>query len=256
VRTLMSSLIVGALASMMSVGTANAQTPKAKGLIEMYSSLETAASKTNGLDRNSVSNLVDEVFKYPTLAQLPSALTTGMKNRIVDGEVAHRQGHGPGITDERLSQVFNDGVDKFGFPDYAHTSPAMFRVYRTRLATRMPTFLGSVRPAATKGDSVDDLISPAQAAYLVTMMADQKLMMPFWQKSPADWDPNAPIERPSGVLPGQGEATPQGIARLTISAGGNPKTNEMRAIAAKSMGNMSAADAVDLVDQSLKKLGL
>jgi hypothetical protein len=167
--------------------------------IRMYQVLEDAASKANGLDRNSVSNLVDGVFTYPTLATLPSALTTGLKNRIVDGEVAHRQGHGPGITDERLSQVFNDGVDKFGFPDYAHTSPAMFRFYRTRLATRMPTFLGPVRPAAKKGDSVDDLISPAQATYLITMMADQKLMMPFWQKSPADWDPNAPIERPSGV---------------------------------------------------------
>lgn len=224
--------------------------------MRMYQVLEDAASKANGLDRHSVSNLVDGVFTYPTLATLASALTAGLKNRIVDGEVAHRQGHGPGITDERLSQVFNDGVDKFGFPDYAHTSPAMFRFYRTRLATRMPTFLGPVRPAAKKADSVDDLISPAQATYLVTMMADQKLMMPFWQKSPADWDPNAPIDRLSGVLPGQGEATPQGIARLTISAGGNPKTNEMRAIAAKSMGNMSAADAVDFVDKSLKKLGL
>ena len=222
----------------------------------MYSSLEAAASKANGLDRNSVSKLVDEVFNYPTLATLPSALSTALKNRIVDGEVAHRQGHGPGITDERLSQVFDDGVDKFGFPDYAHTSPAMFRFYRTRLATRMPTFFGTVRPAAKKGDPVDDLISPAQATYLVTMMADQKLMMPFWQKSPADWDPNAPIEHPSGVLPGKGKATPQGTARLTISAGGSPKTKEMRSIAAKSMSNMSSADAVDFVDKSLKKLGL
>lgn len=253
-RTLMFSLIVGALASIMSL-EANAQTPKAK-LMDMDSRLESAASKTSGLDRNSVSNLVNEVFTYPTLATLPSALTTGMKNRIVDGEVAHRQGHGPGITDERLSQVFNDGVDKFGFPDYAHTSPAMFRFFRTRLATRMPTFLGPVRPAAKKGDPVEDLISPTQAAYLVTMMADQKLMMPFWQKSPADWSPNAPIELPSGVLLGKEKATPRGTARLAVSAGGNPKTNEMRSIADKAMGNLSSADAISFVDTSLKKLGL
>jgi hypothetical protein len=220
----------------------------------MYEALEHAALRATGHDQNAVSNLIDEVFKYPTLVQLPSTLSTGLRNRIVNGEVAHRQGHGPDITDEALSQAFNDAIDKFGFPDYAHTSPAMFRFFRTRLSIRMPTFLGTVRPA--KGDSVDDLISPAQAMYLVTMMADQKLMMPFWQKSPADWDPNAPIERPSGVLPGKGRATPAGIARLTISAGGNPKTNEMRAIAAKSMNNMSSADAVDFVNKSLAKLGL
>jgi hypothetical protein len=234
------------------------QSPPQTGLtlMRMYEALEHAALKATGHDQNAVSNLIDEVFKYPTLARLPSTFSTGLKKRIVNGEVAHRQGHSPGITDEALSQVFNNAVDKFGFPDYAHTSPAMFRVFRTRLTIRMPTFLGTVGHAAKNGDSVDDLISPAQATYLVTMMADQKLMMPFWQKSPADWDPNAQIEPPSGVLPGKGRVTPTGIARLTISAGGNPKTNEMRAIAAKSLNNMSSADAVDFVNKSLAKLGL
>jgi hypothetical protein len=224
--------------------------------MRMHEALEHAALRATGHDQNAVSNLIDEVFKYPTLAQLPSTLRTGLKNCIVNGEVAHRQGHGPGITDQALSQAFNDAVDKFGFPDYAHTSPAMFRLFRIRLSLRMPTFLGTVGPAAKKGDSVDDLISPAQATYLVTMMADQKLMTPFWQKSPADWDPKAPIDGPSGVLAGKGRGTPTGIARLPISAGGNPRTNEMRAIAAKSTNNMSSADAVDFVNKSLAKLGL
>jgi hypothetical protein len=211
----------------------------------MYEALERAALSANGHDQGAVSNLIEEVFKYPTLAQLPPTFNTSLKNRITNGEVAHRQGHGLGITDEALSQVFNDAVDKFGFPDYAHTNPEMFRLFRTRLSIRMPTFLGT-----------DDLISPTQATYLVTLMSDQKLMTPFWQKSPAEWDPNASIEPPSGVLPGKGRGTPRGIAQLTISAGGNPKTNEMRAIAAKSMNNMLSADAVDFVNESLAKLGL
>lgn len=252
-RTLIFSFIVSGLTSIMVVN-ATAQNVNQVGgrTVRMYRGLEDAAAKATGLDRNSVSNLVDEVFKYPTLAQLPAALTPSLKNRFVDAEVAHRQGRGPGITDEKLAQVFNDAVKKLGFPDYALTSAGQIRFLRTRLSIRMPTFLGTVRPAAKVGDPIDDVISPAQAAHLMVIMADQKLMNPFWQVSPEEWDPTK-FQLPSGTLPGKGQAP---MPQLKVSAGANPKANEMRAIAAQSMGNMTTADAVDFVNQSLAKLGL
>jgi hypothetical protein len=221
-----------------------------------YQGLEDAASKANWQDRNSVSHLVDQVFKYPTLAQLPAALSNAIKTRVVNGEVAHRQGHGPGITDAALSQVFNDAATKHGFPDYAQTNASQFRYLRMRASVRMPKFLGTVRarPNAKIGDPIDDLISPAQAAHLEVIMMDQKLTNPIYQVSPAEWDPTK-IQLPSGVLPQKGKAplSPQ----LRISGPGeNPKKDEVRAIASKAFSNMTTADALDLINQSLGKLGL
>jgi hypothetical protein len=217
-----------------------------------YESLEIAASKANGQDRNSVAALADEVFKVPHYGDyMPAALQTTVKNRLVDAEMFHRQGARPGVSEESIISVVNNLAERFGLPEYAKTNASQVRYLRMHMAVTRPVFMGAgmTRPSARIGDQINTTMSPAQAIHLIQVLADQKYSNPTYQVSPVDWDPKnirPPFEDRSGT-------PPSGSSLHFVQ---NPKSDEMRNLLSKAGSGLSIADAQDLVEQALRTLGM
>ena len=219
-----------------------------------YQALDNAASKANGLDRNSIVSLVDETFNFPSLyLRMPASLRTTIKDRLVEAEISHRQGRSSGPSEESVASLFNSMAQRFGFPEYARTSASQLRYLRMHLAVQSPVFMGAgmTRPDAKTGDSINTTMSPVQAAQLIAVMMDQKLMNPTYQVSPAAWDSKkAGIEpAPPAKRPG-----PPPTGRLRVNV--NSKTQEMQDAASKAWSSLTLAQAQDAIDEAFATLGI
>jgi hypothetical protein len=227
-------------------------TPRTGQMARRYESLETAASKANPQDRNSVVALTDEVFKVPHYGNyMPAALQASVKNRLVDAEMSHRRGANPGISEEAVVQVINSTAERFGLPEYAKTNASQVRYLRMHMALTSPIFMGAgmTRPDAVIGDQINSTMSPAQAIHLIQVLADQKYSNPTYQVSPADWDPNdvrSPFDGPSGM-------PPSGAILQTFQ---NPKRDEMRKLISNASSGMNNSDVQGLLEQALRTLGM
>jgi len=217
-----------------------------------YEALETAASKADAQDRNSVVALTEEVFKVPHYSDyMPAALQTTVKNRLVEAEMFHRQGARPGVSEEAIVQAVNTVAERFGLPEYAKTNASQVRYLRMHMAMASPIFMGAgmTRPNARIGDQINTTMSPAQAIHLIQVLADQKYSNPTYQVSPADWDPKnirPPFEDSSGT-------PPSGSSLRFVQ---NPQSDEISNLISKASSGLSIADGQDLIEQSLRTLGM
>jgi hypothetical protein len=217
-----------------------------------YESLETAASKANVQDRNSVVALTDELFKVPHYGDyLPAALQNSVKSRLVEAEMAHRQGTNPGVSEDAVVQVVNSVAERFGLPEYAKTNASQIRYLRLHMAMTRPIFMGAgmTRSDAKIGDQINSTMSPAQAVHLIQVLADQKYSNPTYQVPPADWD-----SKNVHLAFGDPSGTPPSGSPLQFVQ--NPKSDEMRNLISNAGSRLSIADAQDLIEQALRTLGM
>ena len=265
-RTLRGLVVACSLCLMMTFFVAEviAQNPSARGrqIMGLHEGIEKKASLLKAYDVDSIRALADEVFNIPrAYRRMPPVMEATLKNRIVQAEMAYLQGAKPGVREQDLVAVVNNLVEKFSVPSYGKTSARQLRAIRIHLALREPNFMG--RGFALQdmniGDSGNATLSPLQAAHLMAVLIDQKLLNPDFQTSPDQWDrvsakkfvQNLQASQ-SQVAQGTGNVSLEG--HLTVIE--NPKRREMQELLSRSISSLSVTDAMVLMDQVLATLGI
>ena len=121
------------------------------------------------------------VLAYPhAFPLLLSSLEAAVTNRLVQAEIAFRQGKSKGIEEQAIVDTFNLLVTKFGAPDFAATLVPQIRFLRISIARTEPNFMepGVARPDAKVGEPINSNVSPIQAIHLIGLLIDQKLLNP------------------------------------------------------------------------------
>jgi hypothetical protein len=114
-----------------------------------------------------------------------------------------------------LVEAANELVEPYGAPDFARTTVAQVHGFREMVRQLVP-YLG-----AENGEQrqLGSAMSPAEAVYVVTMLATQKMHNPDFQVKPEDWVAAYRAKNARGVeRPARSEAIasriPPEIARL------------------------------------------
>src|SRR6267154_5552146 len=89
-------------------------------MVGRHDGLEQRASLARPDDANSISALVDEVFKFPrAFPRMPDFMESAVKDRVVQAEMSYRRGVTAGVHEEAVVKALNDLAGKFNVPDYA-----------------------------------------------------------------------------------------------------------------------------------------
>lgn len=222
--------------------------------IDQKARLESAA------DESSVRALADEIFDSPSrIPRMPIAMESVVKDRLVRAEIAYLQG-GPGVREENIVQLVNLLADRLNVPGYAKTSVRQVRLLRMALAVRCPWFMarGMARDGISIGESIEPMMSPLQAAYLLKNVIDHKLWDADYQLTPSEWEQDQyqkSVERwrkmqdlkQSGQL-----AKDRRVAEVVVSQ--NPKQREIQETLSRNISSMQLTDALDLLEQAFTTL--
>lgn len=225
----------------------------------LHEGIEQKATTAQADDASSIGALIDEVFNFPrAYPRMPSLMESAVKDRLVQAEISYRQGVKPGVHEQAVVKVVNDLATKFNAPPYAMTSVRQVRALRIGLSISEPRFMGTgtARQDAKIGESINPIMSPAQAVHLISTLIEQKLVNEEYQVPPAEWDQNLynkSIER----LQTAQEQTSAGTARTgQLVLGQNLKRKEMHNLLSRNISAISLNDAIDLVHQEFKTLGI
>ncbi len=221
--------------------------------------IDQKASKLRAEDESSVRALADEIFNYPhAFGRMPIEVESGVKQRLVQAEVAFHNGKRSGVREEDVAALVNQIGNTLGLPSYARTTPKQVRTIRMSLFLESPRFMASrsVRPDMRTGESISSEMSVLQAAHVTQVLLDQKFINPDFQVEPADWDQQFHQKMVERIK--QAEATPQGQQSVTYHtfSRSNPKRLEMDRAFVSGASSLSVGDASSLVDQAFTILRL
>ena len=226
-------------------------------MVSRHEGLEQKATLANADDASSISALVDEVFNFPrAFPRMPDFMESAVKDRVVQAEISYRRGVTAGVHEEAVVKAVNDLAGKFNVPDYATTSIHQIRALRIGLSLREPKFMGTgtARENAKVGDSINPIMSPAQAFHLIGTLIDQKLLNEQYQVSPTEWDRDL-YQKTLERFRTESLAAPAHKAGNVIM-GQNSKHQEMLDILSRNISLMSLSGALKLLDRELKILGI
>jgi len=224
----------------------------APGNKTMKDQIEEKARKAKTNDEASVRELADAVFDYVG-SPIPSTISADMKDRLVNAEMRYRGG-GKAVTESHIVHTINELAEKLQAPEYAKTSLLQIRVMRARLALIYPNFIAQDAEDKEKGvhkkvgDKMNPHVSPLEAAFIVMLMAQQKMSNEEWQKTPDEFPQSMHSKRyvehepKSPHLSGQ----PHNIE----------KRREMWNLVTRGLSGLGASAIRDLAQSSLDTLGI
>ncbi|HZQ91455.1 MAG TPA: hypothetical protein VFA60_06660 [Terriglobales bacterium] len=107
-------------------------------------------------------------------------------DRITRTELAFQRGQRRGVNEQDVAQAVNHLATVFDAPGYARTNKWEVRGVRRRALLVVPHLIGSHSAASGRRDkgSIDDEMSPSEAAYVFASLAAQKVYNPDFQLTP------------------------------------------------------------------------
>lgn len=243
---------------MFSPGRGIAQQAGEGKMATRHDGLEQKATLARANDANSITELVDEVFKFPrAFPRMPDFMESAVKDRIVQAELSYRRGVTAGVHEEAVVKAVNELAGKFNVPDYAMTSVRQIRALRIGLSLHEPKFMGTgtARQNAKAGESINPIMSPAQAFHLIGTLIDQKLLNEEYQVPPTEWDRDL-HQKVLDRFQAESLAAPAHAKAGEVSMGQNSKHQEMLDILSRNISLMSLSEALELLDRELKILGI
>jgi hypothetical protein len=226
-----------------------------------YQTIESSASTMKPGDLGSIRAVVDAIFAFPRQYRMPDVMAAIVKQRLIDAQVAYFDGKTSGTVDAAVVDAINTLATTFDTPDYASVSLLQVQYMRNLLATGMPTLFKPVTPDIKVGEP-NVPMSPLQAIFVMSLLIDQKMQNPDYQKPPAEWDRDI---YPKLML--QDEARLELVRR--IKAGEVPKGEpQYRVIVGppfdgslffqlrRRIAAMSVADGLKLFNETFARLGI
>lgn len=228
--------------------------------------LEEKAKAAKSGDQGSIRALADQVFdQWNGFAQVPAELTDAVKDRLVRTEIDYRQGKREGVEERNIMDMTNAVAEKLGMPEYMKLNRREVRGMRLATLFFMPTFMGTgmTRKDMKVGDKINSSMSPLQAAELVTMVMQQKLINPEFQLTPADWtarEQENHLQRwqayKQASASGGKSAMEQANKPSQADVSENPKRKEILDTIENARATMSLDDALQLANGALDTLGI
>ncbi len=200
---LLSSVMAGTLALFFlgSIGGSPQRgTPRERLPFDVVEAKSKAAKSSN---EGSVRALIDSLFDYTLLHNLSEAT----RDRIFRADLGFHRGYHQPIREQTLVAAANYFAVRFGAPDYALTTVEQVRAFR-EITRRMVPHLGSENGIPR---AVDLDLSPAEAVYIASSLARQKLFNPDYQIDASEWVQKHRDERARAA---RGDASPPIEARL------------------------------------------
>ena len=226
-------------------------------------SIEDKAALARADDPKSIQALVDEVFNLPrAFPGMPAPIQSMVKSRLVEAEILHRQGKKPGVQEQDVVDAFNDLAEKLGAPSHSKTTLSQLRVLRMWMTLSQPKFMGTgvARQNAAIGEKVSTTMGPAQAAHLIATLIDQKFINPDFQVTPQEWEGGSlqnvkdKIQAAQARVAAARASGQPSTARLTGRTVSSEKRRELEQTLYPNISSLSAADGLNLIEQTLRKL--
>ncbi len=157
----------------------------------MYQQIDSKAAALHSSGQDAISDLVDALFEFNGLTRPYPALAASLKHRIIRAELS-----GPKVSENQVVQATNWLMNELSAPPFAQTSLIQTRVLRSCCLTMMPNLF----PDRKDYENFDlnrlldnrpfSKLSIIQALALLILIFQQKVMNEFFQKIPAEWEPD------------------------------------------------------------------
>ncbi len=176
-------LITSALA--VAIGAAQkTAAPRGDALPPSDQSLQRAARSASTNEPDAVRQFTNELLRS---SPITSSAAASLADRVYKTELAFRSGAHPGIFDDDVIAATNDEVRRFGLPSHDRVTKGQFQLVREDLEYFTRGF-ASHRSHA-------EVMSPAEALYIVSDLAVQKIANPEYQVEPEQWEHDSRARR-------------------------------------------------------------
>jgi hypothetical protein len=200
--------------------------------------IEIATKAARSGDESSIRVLTDEIFNLAS--ELPEQIKQPLKERVVRAEIAFRKQRHEPISESQIADGVNLLADRFGAPQFAKTSAEQVSDLRMNLTHAFPSLLAS---RLGQDASTIHQFSPAEAAFLMLVMARQKVSNADYQVPPEQWRAFQKARRTTSTG-----------AQIVRPA--NVQADLMHRLIANQAPRMSGNDAIVLGHQVLDAIGI
>src|SRR5262249_29503479 len=138
-------------------------------------------------DPQAVRAFTNEIIARTMLAQSAPSIA----DRLFRNEMAFRARQHPGILEQDIVDSINRNVSLWKLPSFMRTNRAQLQAYRRESRG----FVRHYARADEKPTEQADTLSPAEAAFVTTMLVFQKLVNPQYQVDPEQWEKDAAARR-------------------------------------------------------------
>jgi hypothetical protein len=226
-----------------------------------WQKIDEQAKLENPSDGNSVHVLIDEILDFPHFYSLNlPVMREILEQRLVQAEINYKLGRSPGIPEKNVVQIANSLADKMRLPEYAQVTLHQVEVLRFGMEFSMPSFMGGTAPqieetGARPGPSE---LSPAQAAQILLVLIDQKMINPDYQLIPEEWEKTQYQPAMDRLLKYKELRNSGELAKMkphaVVTAG--VMKNDLRTQISTAVSEMSLTDGLDLANQAFEIAGL
>lgn len=225
------------------------RTPNSTG---HYAQIELKSTLADPANPQSIRDLAHEIVAYPHVYPVPPELCGLVEEKLTDAEIRFRTGIGPGVDEAELVTLINWMIDRFRLPAYAKATPQQVRTLRMKLVILSPNLMGNTLSGhdVKLGGHIHSVMSPLQAAHLLSTMFDAKILNPDYQ------DPSIDILASEREQRKASQHSSYAGRNMAVASRANPKRQEMREAISASAASMTMQDAYDIINHAFKALHL
>jgi hypothetical protein len=226
-----------------------------------WQKIDDQARLENPSDGNSVRALIDEILDFPSsFGRIPPIMREIIEQRLVDAEINYKLGRTQGIEEKSVVQIVNTLADKLRLSDSARTTLHQVEVLRFSMELSSPDFM----PPPTSQDESAALslsktdLSPAQAAHILLVLIDQKILNPDYQLPPEEWEKTQYQTAMDRMLKYK-ELRDSGQMKTTVTASfraSSPSSRDLRSQIYDAVSKMSLTEGLDLVNEAFGIAGI
>ena len=230
-----------------------------------WQKIDDQAKLENPSDGNSVRALIDEILDFPSsFGRIPPIMREIIGQRLVDAEINYKLGRTQGIEEKSVVQIVNTLADKLRLSDSARTTLHQVEVLRFGMELSSPDFMP---PPSSQGESAalslsKTELSPAQAAHILLVLIDQKIMNPDYQLPPEEWEKTqyqTTMDRMLKYKELRDSGQMKTTMKTTMTEGvrlSSPSSPDLRSQIYDAVSQMSLTEGLDLVNETFGIAGI
>jgi len=211
------------------------------------SRIEQKAANVRVGDQESISALVNEIFRSKGWDSEFSTDAGRIKQKLIAAEVRFHTQRQPGVSEGNIVRAVNTLVRTLDLPEYARTDAYEVRKLRITLMSGFPHVIGPYaagRDAASNAPPLPEKLGPVEAVFIASTLVQNKILLGEYQMTAQErrsqW---SELHQPtSGKKPQISGLTERGV--------------ELKRRYAAGISRLSAADRQQLLDNSLSAIGI
>jgi len=216
------------------------------------------AKRSKGGDRQSISELADDIFsQYGLLDSIPS-VKASIKERLIKAEMNFQKKGGASVREEKIATMINELTTKLGGPEFMKTDAQQVRFLRVARMAQLPDLINQSQTRRKTHKSIHSELSPLEAMFIAMDLIYQKLNSDDFQMTPSEF--RADINRRHLELSrrdrssNSNESSSESVYQVKQSEP-TSKASELRE-ASKRAAGINRADFLKFANSALDTLGI